>query len=152
MKFNTALALLIISLPQLTFASEGMVKIQSDYSVNETIDRLVGILEKKGFSIIARIDHSQAAINVGVELRETQLVIFGNPKVGSPLMACEQSVAIDLPQKALATEGPDGEVWLSYNDPAFLKHRHDIKDCDATLNKVSGALKKLTAAAATSTK
>jgi uncharacterized protein (DUF302 family) len=151
MKHNIALILAFLLLPELSIASEGIIRLQSTYSVSETIDRLEEILKKKGFTIIARVNHGAAAAKVGVNLRETELIIFGNPGVGSPLMACEQSVAIDLPQKALATSDTDGKVWLSYNDPAFLKHRHELEGCDAVLNKISGALGKLAGAAVSST-
>ena len=79
--------------------------------------------------------------------RPTQLVIFGNPKVGAPLMQCAQSVAIDLPQKALITQDAQGRVWLSYNDPAYLRQRHHIEGCKPVLAKVSGALAKFARAA-----
>jgi uncharacterized protein (DUF302 family) len=148
MKLKLTLALITILACHYSTASEGLVSIRSSHSVSETIDRLEEILKGKGFKIIARIDHSSAAKKVGVDLRETELIIFGNPKVGSPLMVCELSVAIDLPQKALATRDMDGNVWLSYNDPAFLKHRHDIAGCDAVLTRISGALNKLATAAA----
>ncbi|GAM75409.1 inner membrane or exported protein [Vibrio ishigakensis] len=90
--------------------------------------------------VFAVIDHSAGAKSVGIDLKPTELVVFGNPKVGSPLMVCEQSVAIDLPQKALIYEDESGEVWLSYNDPMYLKQRHQIEGCDEVLNKISKAL------------
>ena len=153
MKLKFSLALLVLLTSSLftapvCFAAEGLVKIESQHSVSKTIDRLENILKDKGFKIIARIDHGDAAANVGVELRETELIIFGNPKAGSPLMACQQSVAIDLPQKALAIRDEDGKVWLAYNDPAFLDHRHGLEGCDRVLAKVSSTLKNFTEAAA----
>ncbi len=121
-------------------ASEGMVNVKSAHSVAETANRLENLLGSKGMTVFKRIDHAAGAASVGNNLRPTELVIFGNPKVGSPLMLCSQSIAIDLPQKALIWEDADGQVWLSYNDPAFLKLRHDTRGCDEVLKKVSGAL------------
>ncbi len=122
-------------------ADTGMVNMESKYSASETLDRLEQVLEKKGMKIFARIDHSAGAKSAGHELKPTQLLIFGNPSVGTPLMKCQRSVAIDLPQKMLAWEDENGQVWLSYNDPAYLKTRHGIDGCETVLKKVTGALK-----------
>ena len=122
------------------YASEGMVNVKSAHSVEKTADRLENLLGSKGMTVFKRINHAAGAASVGNTLRPTELVIFGNPKVGSPLMLCSQSIAIDLPQKALIWEDANGQVWLSYNDPAYLKLRHDTQGCDEVLKKVSGAL------------
>jgi uncharacterized protein (DUF302 family) len=90
--------------------------------------------------VFKRIDHAAGAQKVGKTLRPTELVIFGNPKVGTPLMLCSHSVAIDLPQKALIWEDKAGQVWFSYNDPQYLALRHNIQGCDEVLKKVAGAL------------
>jgi uncharacterized protein (DUF302 family) len=90
--------------------------------------------------VFKRIDHAAGAQKVGKTLRPTELVIFGNPKVGTPLMLCSQSVAIDLPQKALIWQDEAGQVWISYNDPQYLALRHNIRGCDKVLKKVAGAL------------
>ena len=95
---------------------DGIVSVKSAYTFEETIDRLTEALDEKGMKVFATLPHSKGAASVGVELRDTSLVIFGNPKVGAPLMACQQSVALDLPQKALIHTRANGEVWLSYND------------------------------------
>lgn len=121
-------------------AAEGMVDVKSNHSVTQTADKLEAVLKTKGMTVFARIDHSAGAAKVGERLRETQLVLFGNPKVGTPLMQCAQSVAIDLPQKALIWKDAKGSVWLSYNDPAYLANRHAIDGCDQVLKKVAGAL------------
>lgn len=126
----------------------GLVTVKSMHSVKMTADKLENILKAKGMTVFARIDHGAGAKKVGVELRPTELVIFGNPKVGSPLMACEQSVAIDLPQKMLIWEDAKGETWLGYNKPEYLKARHDIEGCKSVLQKITGALKAFSAAAA----
>ena len=122
------------------YASEGMVKLKSAHSVGETADRLEQALLSKGMTVFQRIDHAAGAKSAGKTLRPTQLLIFGNPKVGTPLMLCSQSIAIDLPQKALIWEDAAGTVWLAYNDPAFLKLRHGTECCDEVLGKVSNAL------------
>ncbi len=91
-------------------------------------------------TIFKRVNHTAGAKKVGLTLRPTQLLIFGNPKVGTPLMLCSQTVAIDLPQKALAYKDRKGQVWLAYNDPAYLAKRHHIQGCKQTLQKISHAL------------
>jgi len=129
------------------FATEGMISIKSAHSVAVTADRLEKILTSKGMTVFKRIDHAAGAQKVGKTLRPTELVIFGNPKVGTPLMLCSQSVAIDLPQKALIWQDEAGQVWFSYNDPAYLALRHNIQGCDEVLKKVAGALGKFAAKA-----
>jgi len=128
--------------------SNGLIKIKSAYSVTETINRLESALEKKGMTIFTRIDHAAAAEKVDLQLRPTELLIFGNPKVGTPLMLCSQTAAIDLPQKALAYEDENGQVWLAYNDPAYMAKRHNTQGCDQAIQKVSNALANFTKAAA----
>ncbi|MDN2664236.1 DUF302 domain-containing protein [Psychromonas sp. 14N.309.X.WAT.B.A12] len=129
-------------------ASEGVTSVASHHSVKETADRFVDILSKKGLTLFARIDHQKNAKSVNLELRETEVLIFGNPKVGTPLMQCEQQVAIDLPQKVLIAKDADGNVWLSYNDPEYIKQRHQVTGCDAVFSKVANVLSALTNAAA----
>ncbi|MCP4387481.1 MAG: DUF302 domain-containing protein [Gammaproteobacteria bacterium] len=123
-------------------ASEGMISVKSAHSVSVTADRLEKILASKGMTVFKRINHAAGAAKVGKELRPTELVIFGNPKVGTPLMICSHSIAIDLPQKALIWEDAGGQVWFSYNDPQFLALRHGTEGCDAVLKKVGMALGK----------
>lgn len=121
-------------------ADNGLVSIKSAFSVATTADRLEESLKAKGMKVFIRINHTQGALNIGKILRPTELVIFGNPKVGTPLMLCGQSVAIDLPQKALIWEDEKGQVWLSYNDPDYIAKRHNIKNCDEAINKITSAL------------
>jgi len=123
-----------------THAADGLIAIKSSHDVKTTADKLESVLKEKGMTVMARVNHQQGAEKAGLALRPTEVVIFGNPKVGTPLMQCAQSVAIDLPQKALIWEDANGEVWLGYNDPQYLKGRHDIEGCDEVLDKVSGAL------------
>ena len=133
-----ALALFTIAIP--TAAADGVITIPSVFTVSETADRLQNILDEKGMTIFNRIKHSESASKVGIELRKTELIIFGNPKVGSPLMKCQQSVAIDLPQKALIWEDDKAQVWLSYNDPRYLAARHNISGCEEVVSKIEKAL------------
>jgi len=121
-------------------AQEGVVAVKSPHSVAMTLDKLTMVLESKGMKIFTRIDHAAGAAGVDLPLRATQVLIFGNPKIGTPLMTCAQSVALDLPQKMLAWEAEDGQVYLGYNDPMYLKTRHGIEGCDPVLEKVAGAL------------
>jgi len=114
--------------------------------VTVTIDRLEGVLLKKGMTIFKRVNHTAGAEKAGLQLRPTELLIFGNPKVGTPLMLCSQVAALDLPQKALAYEDENGQVWLAYNDPIYMAKRHRTKDCDAAVQKVSHALAKFASA------
>ena len=144
--------LLILSLSLVAYTAHsdtqnGIVTLKSNHGVKETIDRLEDALSSKGMTIFTRVDHSAGAVKAGISLRPTVLLVFGNPKVGTPLMLCSQTMALDLPQKALAYEDSDGQVWLSYNDPAYLAKRHSISGCDEALSKVTGALAKFSAAA-----
>ena len=129
-------------------AGEGMISIKSAHSVSDTADRLENILGAKGMTVFARIDHAAGAKKAGKTLPPTQLLIFGNPKIGTPLMLCSPSIAIDLPQKALISEDAAGTTWISYNDPMFLKLRHNTQGCDEVLKKVAMALGKFTNKAA----
>ena len=128
-------------------ASNGLIISSSHYSVTETINRLETALKEKGMTIFIRIDHAAGAEKVDLKLRPTQLLIFGNPKVGTPLMLCEQTAAIDLPQKALAYEDENGQVWLADNDPTYMAKRHNIDGCEPAIQKVSNALANFTKAA-----
>ena len=102
----------------------GMIDVPSPYSVPDTLARLESILKERGVTIFARVDHSGEAEKAGLKMRPTQLVIFGSPKGGTPLMVAAPRMAIDLPLKALAWEDEHGRVWLSYNAPEYLQQRH----------------------------
>ncbi len=128
-------------------AADGLVTVKSSHDVATTVEKLVAVLESKGMNVFGQVNHSAGAKKAGLELRPTELVIFGNPKVGTPLMKCSQSIAIDLPQKMLAWQDEDGTVYLSYNDPMHLKSRHATEGCDEVFAKVSGALGNFAAAA-----
>ena len=133
-------ALLISSITISAEAADGLVNVQSSFDVKETADRMESILKEKGMTVFNRIKHSESAGKVDIELRDTELIIFGNPKVGSPLMKCQQSVAIDLPQKALIWEDDKTTVWISYNDPRYLEKRHNIVGCEEVISKIEKAL------------
>jgi len=105
---------------------EGIIDVPSNHSVDETVDKLKGILQAKGITLFALIDHSGEAEKVGMKMPPTKLLIFGNPKGGTPLMLAAPSVAIDLPLKILVWEDSQGKVWLSYNSPEYLKERHGL--------------------------
>lgn len=120
--------------------ANGVITLKSAHSVMETVDRMESNVKQKGMRVFARIDHAQGAQQVGQELRPTELLIFGNPKAGTPLMQCQQQVAIDLPQKVLVWEDANGQVWLSYNDPNYLARRHGVTGCDEVIKKISQAL------------
>lgn len=130
-------------------AVEGMTDVKSDSSVASTTERLQNILEEQGMTVFNRISHSDGAKKAGLELRETELLIFGNPKAGTPLMQCQQSVAIDLPQKALIWQDEAEQVWISYNEPQYLAKRHKVTGCSEALAKVEQALAKVVKQAAT---
>ncbi|MGO1233938.1 MAG: DUF302 domain-containing protein [Marinobacter sp.] len=130
----------------LASAAEGLVTLQSPHTATATMDRLESIVEEKGLTVFARIDHAAGAEKVGKSLRPTELLIFGNPKGGTPFMQCAQSVGIDLPLKALVWEDENGQIWLGYNDPEYLADRHGAADCPV-VPKLSEALSGMTEAA-----
>lgn len=148
MKYLGLVAGLILLIGGTALAVDGMINVQSSHGVKETADRLERILKEKGMTVFNRVKHSEGAAGAGIQLRDTELVIFGNPKVGSPLMKCRQSVAIDLPQKALIWKDGDSKVWISYNDPTYIKKRHDVSGCETVISKIEKALAGITAAAA----
>ena len=106
----------------------GMIHLSSPHTVSETLARLETIVQSKGIPILVRIDHSGDAEKANLKMLPTKLLVFGNPKAGTPVMIAAPTVAIDLPLKALAWEDSNGKVWLSYNDPDYLKQRHAIPD------------------------
>ncbi len=122
-------------------AANGLVTMPSKHSVKETIDRLDAAVKAKGLTVFARIDHAGGATAVGMALRPTELLIFGNAKGGTPLMQAQQTIGIDLPLKVLASEDAAGKVWLAYNDPAWLAARHGIAAETAAVSAaLAGAL------------
>jgi uncharacterized protein (DUF302 family) len=131
MKYRLSALLFLVSILLASEAlavqkEEGIVKIQSHHSVDETVDKLKTILQSKGVMLFALIDHSGEAEKVGMKMPPTKLLIFGNPKGGTPLMLASPSVAIDLPLKILIAEDSQGKVWISYNSAEYLKDRHGL--------------------------
>lgn len=143
------ITLLAVFLSTSVYAVEGMLNVSSDFNVEETANRLENILKEKGMTVFNRIKHSDGANKVGIELRDTELIIFGNPKVGSPLMKCQQSVAIDLPQKALIWKDASAGTWISYNDPRYIEKRHNIDGCEQVILKIEKALANIIKTAST---
>lgn len=127
-------------------AADGLVAIKSPYKAKETMDRFESQVKERGLNVFARIDHAAGATKVGKALRPTELLIFGNPQGGTPFMECAQSAGIDLPLKALVWEDTSSQVWIGYNDPAFLAKRHGVPQC-AVVENLRKALDGLAAAA-----
>jgi len=125
-RWLAAAFILLLSFPALA-AGDGVISKPSRYSVSETLDRLEAVVKAKGLTVFARIDHSGEAEKAGLHMRPTQLLIFGSPKAGTPMMNAAPSLAIDLPLKALAWQDHNGKVWLSYNSPDYLERRHHLK-------------------------
>jgi len=140
MRYSISSVILLFLSISIASADNGMVNVQSMHDVKTTADRLETVLNSKGMTIFTRINHAEGAQNVGMQLRPTELVIFGNPKIGTSLMKCAQGAGIDLPQKALIWKDKDGQVWLSYNAHEYLSTRHNLSECAEVLQKVSGAL------------
>ena len=119
-----------------TMPGNGMVHLHSHYSVQETLKRVEAVLRAHDLTIFGRVDHSGEAEKVGLKIPPTQVIIFGSPKAGTPLMLASPTLAIDLPLKALTWEDAVGTVWLSYNSPEYLKQRHNVPD--ALIKNITG--------------
>ena len=130
-------------------AAEGLTTIKSHFGPKDTMNRLEAEVKVRGLTVFAHIDHAAGAVAVGLPLRPTDLLIFGNAKVGTPLMQSAPTIGIDLPLKVLVWQDAEGSTWLSYNDPAWLARRHGLgPDAEATVKTLEGALHVVTAAAA----
>ena len=114
----------------------GLTHLPSPYSVADTLKRLESVIASKGLTIFARIDHSGEAAKVGLTMQPTELLLFGSPKSGTPLMVASPTLAIDLPLKALVWQDVEGAVWLSYNSPEYLQQRHTVPD--ALIKNIAG--------------
>lgn len=146
-RFGLILLLALAAVQPLQAAPEGMISKKSPYSVKVTLDRLERILHQKGITIVTRWSQDAGAKKAGISLRPTELLIFGNPKLGSHFFTSAQSAGIDLPMKALAWEDAQGQVWLGYNDPAYIARRHRIGDRDDIIKKMTAALDAMTSKA-----
>jgi uncharacterized protein (DUF302 family) len=150
-RMNTLLRfaiVLLLSLSSVALGADGLIAIKSSLSVAETMNRFEQNAKQRGLNIFARIDHAGAAAKIGKTLRPTEVLIFGNPQGGTPFIECAQSVGIDLPLKVLVWQDAQGQVWLGYNDPAYLAQRHGVSQC-AAVGPLSKALSSLAEAATT---
>jgi uncharacterized protein (DUF302 family) len=130
-------------------AAEGLTTIKSNFGSKDTMSRLEAEVKARGMTVFAHIPHDRGAASVGVPLRPNDLLIFGNPNVGTGLMQSAPTIGIDLPLKVLVWQDADGTTWLSYNDPAWLARRHGLgAEAEATTKTMAGALAAVTAAAA----
>jgi uncharacterized protein (DUF302 family)/uncharacterized membrane protein YidH (DUF202 family) len=120
------IALTFLTRENTPVSDNGIVSVPSHHSVDQTVDTIQGLLKAKGIKLFALVDHSGEAKTAGLEMRPTKLLIFGNPKGGTPLMQASPSVAIDLPLKLLVAEDATGKVWISYNAPAYVQARHNL--------------------------
>lgn len=143
---KTLLSLVLSLATAGAIAADGLVAIKSPHNAKTTMDKFEAVAKERGLNIFARIDHAAGAQKVGKTLRPTEVLIFGNPQGGTPLMECAQSAGIDLPLKALVWEDAQGQAWLGYNDPAWLAKRHEAASCPAAEN-LGKALKGLSEAA-----
>ena len=109
-----------------TDTAHGLINLPSKHSVEETLQKLESLLQEKNITIFARVDHSGEAAKIGMEMRPTKLLLFGNPKGGTPLMQADQQMGIDLPLKVLVYQDTGGKVSLAYNSPSWLAHRHGL--------------------------
>jgi uncharacterized protein (DUF302 family) len=119
---------------------EGLTTIQSRFDPKETMDRLVAEINATGMTVFARIDHAAGAAEVGLKLRPTELIIFGNASGGTPLMQSTQTAGIDLSMKALVWQDAAGKTWISYNEPGWIAQRHGITDAQPVVNKMADLL------------
>jgi uncharacterized protein (DUF302 family) len=140
------LTVLVLALP--AKASDDLNVKSSRYAVKETVDRLTAALKDKGITPVARVDHAAAAKGVGLELKPTEVLMFGNPRLGTPLMQANRHIAIDLPMKVLVWEDDAGKVWIGYTSPETLKTRYKIEGRDDVLKTMAGALEAFASAAA----
>ena len=131
-------------------AADGLITLRSAFGPEETMKRLEAEVRAKGLTVFAHLDHAAGAEAVGLPLRPTDLLIFGNARGGTPLMQAQQAIGIDLPLKALVWQDASGATWLSYNDPHWIAQRHGLDDATrAAVEALSGALKAISAKATT---
>jgi uncharacterized protein (DUF302 family) len=127
---------------------EGLTTIASNFGPKETMDRLETEIRTKGMEVFARIDHAAGAAEVGLKLRPTELIIFGNARGGTPLMQSAQTIGIDLPLKALVWQAAAGKTWISYNEPKWISQRHGVTHAEPIVNKLADLLSAISTTAA----
>ena len=148
-RIAVVIVLVILVLANTGQAGDGLVRLRSGADVATTGSRLEKALAAKGLTLFARIDHRAGALKAGQELRPTELFVFGNPKAGTALMRCDQTMGIDLPLKILLYEDEQRQTWIVYNDPGWLARRHGLNDCGAkVVARISAALAGIARAAA----
>jgi uncharacterized protein (DUF302 family) len=131
-------------------AVDGLITKRGSFGPEETMKRLEAEIKARGLTVFAHVDHAAGAAAVGMQLRPTDLLIFGNAKGGTPLMQSVQSIGVDLPLKMLVSQDADGATWVSYNDPAWLAHRHGLDDSTkTTVNTLTAALNAIATKATT---
>lgn len=134
----TALSISLLAAP--AYAFDGLIAYPSKHSTQSTMDKLESVAKTHGLKVFARIDHAAGAKSIDQPLRPTQLLIFGNPKGGTPLLQCDQTWGIDLPLRVLAWEDDQGKNWLGYTDPAVLANRQQGPGCDAAFKRLTVSL------------
>lgn len=144
--FRVLLATALVLATSWAAAADGVIAVKSPYDAKETMSRFEDIVKQRGLTVFARIDHAVGAAKVGKTLRPTEVIVFGNPQGGTPLMECAQTAGIDLPLKALVWEDQSKQVWLGYNDAVYLAKRHGAASCPAA-EAIGKALSGLSAAA-----
>jgi len=140
LKFRFTGLLVLVLMASAATAAEGLVSVKSPYGVKETLDRFESAAKAKGLNVFLRLDHAAGAQKIGKTLRPTELLIFGNPQGGTPLIECAQSAGIDLPLKVLSWQDAAGQVWLAYNDPRYLAGRHHAGECSPVVQNLNKAL------------
>jgi len=138
----------ILSLSSISSANENLISIKSSHSVAKTADKFEKIAKSKGMKIFAKINHTKGAKSINEKLRPTQLIIFGNPKAGTPLMQVNQTIGIDLPLKVLFWQDKNNETWISYYKPKSIIASHNITNKEKIANKMTNILKTFTQKAA----
>jgi uncharacterized protein (DUF302 family) len=142
---RSALAAAIVMITAVAWGADDRLLVKkSPHSVAVTLDRLADALKARGIAVVARVDHAAGAQRIGETLRPTQLLIFGNPKLGTPLMQSKRTIGLELPMKVLAWEDDGGQVWLGYVKPGILKSEYAVSGRDHIFNEMAQALEKLT--------
>jgi uncharacterized protein (DUF302 family) len=145
---NLVFTLICLFSAVLTFAQGELIKVKSNHDVTTSLNLLTAVLADKGMNVFSVINHTDGAANVGLELRPTVLVIFGNPRVGTQLMLCDQSIAIELPLKILIWQDEEGETWVGYRDPPGYAEYYNMGGCTEVLARVRKALQMFSQSAA----
>ena len=146
--YRRMLSSLLLACASTAFGADGLTSLQSPHAAKETMNRFETNARQRGLEVFARIDHAAGALKIGKSLRPTEVLVFGNPQGGTALPECTQTAGIDLPLKALVWQDAQGQVWLGYNDPAFLARRHGASQCPAVdgLTKALAGLAEATVA------